>query len=205
MSAERRFCDVSSMATKQERIQALILSFRDELRSFIAAHAGQALLRCETVDDLLHGLTARILKAGQEYEYQGQSEARGWIYRVTRSYLTDRARYWTALKRDSGKVLRFEASRTGVPSWDPAASQTSPSQYAVRREQVVLAARALDLLMERDRALMGWAAQGLSTAEQAKRLNISYDAASQASHRAKERFRRVYALVASQGGEENGE
>ncbi|NQU48654.1 MAG: hypothetical protein HQ519_08400 [Planctomycetes bacterium] len=186
------------METNQDRVKALILTYRDELRSFIAAHAGQPLLRCETVDDLFHGLTARILKAGLEYEYQGQAEARGWVYRVTRSYLTDRARYWTALKRDSGKVLRFEASQTGQVGWDPAASQTSPSQYAVRREQVVLAARALDLLLERDRALMGWAAQGISTTEQAKLLNISYDAASQASHRAKERFRRVFALVASQ-------
>jgi len=70
-------------------------------------------------------------------------------------------------------LLRFERSRTGNlgtrPGLDPPASQTSPSMFVAPREQLVLAVPALDLLLDRDRDLVGWAAEGLPLAEQARR------------------------------------
>jgi RNA polymerase sigma factor (sigma-70 family) len=180
-------------------VELLLAKYRNELRSFIRGHASPSLLTCETVDDLLQGVATRALEAADGFEARGEAQGRAWIYRVTRALLVDRVRYWTALKRRSTQVLRFEYSRAGAEQsgmfFDPAASQTSPSQFAIRREQLILAAKALDLLMERDRDLITWAAQEMPLKDQALKLDISYEAAAQASLRAQERFRKVLTLV----------
>jgi DNA-directed RNA polymerase specialized sigma24 family protein len=52
--------------------------------------------------------------------------------------------------------------------------------------------------MSRDRELVSWASNGLSTAEIAARLGISQEATEKARARALERLRKAFALV-SQG------
>ncbi len=186
-----------SMASTE--VKQLLLQHRDELRGFVRRHAPAPLLACETVEDLLQGIATRALESERNFESRDAAQGRAWIYRVARAYLVDRTRYWTALKRRSSQVLRFELSRPGADSsrmfFDPAASQTSPSQFAVRKEQLMLAAKALDLLLERDRDLVTWAAQDIPLKEQAERLECSHEAATQASHRARKRFRKVMMLM----------
>jgi DNA-directed RNA polymerase specialized sigma24 family protein len=78
---------------------------------------------------------------------------------------------------------------------EPAATATGPTTFASRREQLVLATKALDLLLPRDRDLVKWSGEGLSTEEQARRLDLSAEAAGRARRRALDRFRKAFRLV----------
>jgi DNA-directed RNA polymerase specialized sigma24 family protein len=72
---------------------------------------------------------------------------------------------------------------------------TGPSTFAARREMIALAARALDLLLPRDRDLVRWSSEGVPLEEQADRLGIAYEAVGKARQRAVERFKKTFALV----------
>ena len=179
--------------------EQLLLDRRAELLGFLRRHANTTVLRYESAEDLTQAVITRALEAADQFEHRDSDATRAWLFRIARNYLADRSRYWMALKRRSGQVLRFEMSRSGSSGsaimWDPSASQTSPSQFAMRREQLVTAAKAMDLLMERDRDLVTWAAHQIPISEQAQKLRLGYEATAQASRRAKQRFRDVYRLV----------
>lgn len=181
------------------RLEELLLARRPELLGFLQRHASPAVLRYEAAEDLTQAVITRALESADNFEERDDDSTRAWLFRIARNYLADRTRYWMALKRRSGKVLRFEMSRSGSSdapaAWDPRASQTSPSQFAIRREQLVTAAKAMNLLMERDRNLVTWTAHQIPISEQARKLDLSYEAAAKASSRAQQRFRDVYRLV----------
>ena len=122
----------------------------------------------------------------------------GWLYRVAKSYLADRKNHWAALKRKPSRLLRLTegdvaASQDAVSPADPA---DGPVTLASRREQLALVVKALAVLMPRDRDLVRWSSEGLTTAEQAERLRISRVAAERARRRALERFRKAYRILA---------
>jgi RNA polymerase sigma factor (sigma-70 family) len=158
----------------------------------------RGLLRFETEDDLVHGVVVRALERGGSFEWRGEPSFFAWLRRIGESYLADRKAHWGALKRRSGRVLRFAGSGetaggSAVP--EPAADATGPSTFAARREMIALAVRALDLLLPRDRDLVRWSADGVPLDEQAERLGVAYEAAGKARQRAIERFRKTFALV----------
>ena len=181
------------------QLEQLLLARRSELLGFLRRHASPAVLRYESPEDLTQAVLARALESAHNFEARDADATRAWLLRIARNYLTDRTRYWMALKRRSGKVLRFEMSRSGssdeAVAWDPRASQTSPSQFAIRREQLITAAKAMNLLMERDRNLVTWTSHQIPISEQAQKLNLSYEATAKASRRAQQRFRDVYRLI----------
>ncbi len=180
------------------RFADFLIAHQAELLGFCRRHASPAVLRYEAAEDLLQGIWTQALESEPDWQEGGEAAVRAWIFRLARNFLIDRTRYWMALKRRSSRVLRFEMSRSDTSSvgmWEPRASQTSPSQFAVRREQLVTAAKAMDLLLERDRQLVTWAAHKIPLSEQASRLGTAYDATAQASRRAQKRFRDVYRLI----------
>ena len=172
----------------------LLEEFRDDLLRFAQSHAGR-LVRYESPEDLLQGIHVRALERGGEFEYRGREPFLAWLYSVARSYITDRHVYWAALKRRPAALLRLTwgDSSSGVP--EPIATATGPSTFADRREQLSLAVRALALLLPRDQELVQGSSEGLSIAELAEHLEISYDAAERARLRALDRFRKAYRLI----------
>lgn len=160
---------------------------------------GKGLLRFESAEDLVQGIHLRALGMEGKFELRGEKEFLGWLYTVARRHVADRHDYWSARRRDGGKLLRLTAAPavTGTPprGVDPAASATGPSTVAARREQVALAIRVLESLPPRDRDLVQWRIQEVPIEETAKRLEVSYDAAKHASQRAVERFRKAFELV----------
>lgn len=170
---------------------------------FLKRNASATLLRFETAEDLFQGFASHALSRAERFEDRGEGAASAWLYELARNFLRDRHRHWTALKRGSGRILR---SGLGAPassilhpsgggSSEPTASQTGPATIAAKREQLVLAAKALALLLPRDRQLVEWSAEGLSIAEMAEELGISADAAGKARNRALERLRKTHELV----------
>jgi len=158
----------------------------------------KGLLRYETEDDLVQGIVLRALERGSAFEWRGEPSFLAWIRRIGESYIADRRAHWGALKRRSGRVLRFasgDETRGGSVVGEPVADGTGPSTFAARREMIALAAKALDLLLPRDRDLVRWSSEGVPLEEQADRLGIAYEAVGKARQRAVERFRKTFALV----------
>jgi RNA polymerase sigma factor (sigma-70 family) len=155
------------------------------------------LLRYETAEDLWQGVCVLALKAEQGFTYQGREPFFAWLHTVTQHHLSARRRHWHALKRRPAGLFRL----TEGPSTDPrarpspAAEGTGPVTFAARREQLNLAVRALDCLLDRDQKLVRWASQGISTAEQAERLGVTPATAERARQRAVERYRKAYRIL----------
>ena len=178
---------------------------REPLEGFVRRRAGKLLLRLETTEDLVQGACAHLLARDETPGSQDERAQRAWLYTACERWLSDRRDHWTALKRSGGEVLRLTFGDSQSAELrairDVASSVTGPSTFAVRREQVALAALALDLLLPRDRALIEGICAGLDLSEQAQKLSITYDAAERARLRALERFRRCFQIVlAGHGG-----
>ena len=175
-----------------------LLALHRGLCASIVRDGARGLLRFETEDDLIQGATLRALEAAGGFEWRGESSFLAWWRRIAESHLADRRAHWGALKRRSGRVLRIarEGDTFGDSSvGEPASDATGPSTFAARREMIALTARALDLLLPRDRDLVRWSADGVPLEEQAARLGIGYEAAGKARQRALDRFRNTFALV----------
>jgi RNA polymerase sigma factor (sigma-70 family) len=174
------------------KLEALLEAHASELRGFVRAHGGQ-LLRRESEEDLVQGITLRALERANSFRDRGAAAFRAWLVAVARSYLADRANYWKALRRKPGALLRLTSGGTG--GVDPAATATGPSTLAARREHLRLAVQAVAALPPRDRDLVRWTSEDVPIEEQAARLGLSYDAAKQARLRALERFRKAFDLA----------
>jgi DNA-directed RNA polymerase specialized sigma24 family protein len=157
-------------------------------------------LRFEDPEDLLQGAHLRALGEAERFEFRGERPFLAWIQQLIRNHLADRHDYWHAMKRGSGRVLRYTSSlgsgEAAFASLLPPSSRTGPVSFAMRREWMALAARALAVLPERDRELVRWASEGVALDEQARRLGTSYAVAQRAGLRAAERFRKAFHLVA---------
>lgn len=171
---------------------------RGELLRFIERRAGGALVRMESPEDLTQDILARALRAAESFEWRDDAGFRAWLFEVARNHLQDRRAYWSALKRAGSAVLRLDGGPESA-SWseisDLAASVTGPSTFAARREQIAVAAKALALLLPRDRALVEGIIAGLSASEHAAQLGLTTQAVESARKRALERLRKTFRLV----------
>jgi len=169
---------------------------RSRLNAFVRQHAG-SLLAFEGVDDLRQAVEVRVLEQRARFEYRSDPEFLAWLFTLARGVLADRHDYWTALKRRSGKVLRYTVSKgstgAGVPL--PASTRTGPGTFAERRELLQLATRALASLPERDRQLVQMHSEQIPLEQQSQQLGLTYAATQKASLRAQERLRKTFDLL----------
>ena len=181
-------------APQEPALADLLVRYRRQLVRHLE-RAGGGLLAYESAEDLAQGVHLRALDDGS-FEYRSDEAFVAWLYTVAGRHVADRNDYWKALKRGSGRVLRLTMSGTG--SWagfGPVATATGPSTFASRRELLVIVAKAMSALPERDRRLVRWASEGLSVGEQAERLELTYAAAQRAGLRAQDRLRKAVELV----------
>ncbi len=178
-----------------ETLSARLIAHREVLANFLR-RSGGGLLRHETVGDQVQGVHLRALEVAERFEYRGEAEFINWLKQLARQHIADRHRYWGARKRCARNMLRLTAadmstsdSRTGLQI---AASTTSPSGYAVRKERFATAIRAISVLLPRDRQIIDWIAEGKPVAEIAETLGLGLEAAERARRRTIERFLEVY-------------
>lgn len=180
-----------------DSLDALLVTHREEIVR-MARHHGGGLLRYESAEDLAQGVQMNALKAAEHFEYQGTNPFLGWIRQLVRQHVARRHEYWSAQKRDAGAMLRVSSgdhSETGASGYHPPADLTGPATFADRREQLLLAMKALEILSEKDQQIVRWVRENRPTAEIAEDLGVSLQAAEKARTRAMERFRKTYALV----------
>ncbi|HVR72972.1 MAG TPA: sigma-70 family RNA polymerase sigma factor [Planctomycetota bacterium] len=183
-------------------LDALLERHRASLLRAVERRAS-GLLRFESAEDLVQGIHLRALRVADRLEYRGEKAFYGWLLKVAQQHIADRHEYWSARKRDGGRMLRitacgtFSSSKTGAVS--PAAQGTGASTLASRKEELAIAARAVALLLPRDQELVRYFSEGLSVAETAGRIGISGDAAERARLRALDRFRKTFELLSRAG------
>lgn len=167
------------------------------------AREASGLLRFEDLDDLAQGVFARALGAAEDFRWRDLPSFRAWLVTLARRQVADRHDHWRALKRGAGRVVRLTLSERSAEDTAAAVAPPStgagPRTFAEGREQLVLVVQALDTLPERDRLLVRWNSQGLGVKEMAKRLELGHDATQRAAHRALERLRKAYRVLASTG------
>lgn len=182
----------------------LLSAHRDELQRFVEHRAGGALIRMESSEDLAQDVCTRALKHSGSFERRDDASFRAWLFEIARNHLQDRRDYWSALKRSGAEVLRLGVIESADSSMlnvqELAASVTGPSTFAARREQLAVAAKALALLLPRDRTLVEGIAHGLTAPEQAAALSLTTAAIESARKRALERFRKTVKLVLGERG-----
>lgn len=179
-------------------VASRLAPYRSELLALVRKKAGPGLLRFEGPEDLVQGVLHRALAAQDGYTDRGEEAFRAWLFTLARRHLISRRRYWFALRRRSGHLVRLTLADSGTATpFQIPASQTGPSTYASRREQLVLVNQALSYLLPRDQDLVLLTGEGLSVQEIADRLDTTYDAASRARSRAFERLKKLYLLVST--------
>jgi len=182
-------------ARQDEPVRRRIVACQDALLQTVRREAGAALLRFEGADDLVQGISCEALRAAGALELRGEEEFRAWLWTIARRHLGERRRYWFSLKRDGGRALRLTTGGEDGRSTPVIDSGTGPFTFASRRENLLLATRALALLLPRDQELIRWSSEGLDVADIAGRLDISPAAAERARSRALERLRKAYLVV----------
>jgi RNA polymerase sigma factor (sigma-70 family) len=170
----------------------------DPLVAYLQREA-KGLLARESIDDVVQGVHVRALRQAAQVELRSDGEFFNWLKIVARQHVLDRQKYWGALRRQGGAMLRITASPAssdaGGAGFEPAGAWTGPATYAMRREMIELAASAVKTLLPRDQELVRYTTDGVPIEEIAKLLGVSYDAAEQARRRAMERFRKSYELL----------
>ncbi len=179
------------------RLAQLLDQHEAELTRFVARHAGR-LTRYESVDDLKQGVHLRVIESEADYEHRGAEAFQKWMYTVARNFLASRYAYWSALRRKPAALLRLTAAGSGS---DPGAvgevssPDTGPLTYAERRDLLLHAVRALEVMLPRDKNLVVWSSEDVSIQDMADRLEITYAAVEQARRRALDRFRKAFRLA----------
>ncbi len=194
------------MSTQPFDIPSLLLRHEGALWALVRREAGVALLRFETVEDLVQGARHEALRASGSFSWQGEAAFVGWLHQVARRHLSARRDYWFACKRHPGALLRLTLSGEhgrGLDRPELADSATGPATFAHRRELLVQATRAMALLLPRDRDIITWVLDGAGAPEIASRLSLGDDAAEKARTRALERLRKAFSLVARADAPQN--
>ncbi len=176
---------------------------REDLVRLAGRRAGGALLRLESAEDLAQGILTHVL-AREDQAPAEPAARRQWLARVAENFLHDRRDHWAALKRSGSGILRAGIAEDATSELSDlgrlAASVTGPSTFSMRREQLEIAACAIDLLLPRDRSFVQGMSEELPIEEQARMLGLSYDAVVQGRRRALERLRRSFRLVLGERG-----
>ncbi|MFN0060621.1 MAG: RNA polymerase sigma factor [Planctomycetota bacterium] len=169
------------------------------LEKFVRRHGG-GLLRYESLEDLVQGVSLLALKSESGFEYRGDGAFNVWLQQVARRFLASRHAYWTARKRDAGRLLRVTSSDSsrisGTDSVNPRGGE-SPSRMSIQREELALAARAIALLLPRDQEIIRLVAEESSVEAIADALDMTTDTARKARLRAIQRFRKTLELLES--------
>lgn len=183
-------------------ISNLIIDHRIMVESIVRREAGIVLLRFESLDDLVQGVAQEAVRSTGAFQYEGYDAFVGWITVLARRFLSGRRDYWLAHKRNPGQILRLTFTGAGsipVERRELADTATGPATFAFRREQLILATRALAMLLPRDREIVTWLADGADTREIAARLAVTLDAAEKARTRALDRLRKTFAILGKAG------
>ncbi|MFT5152131.1 MAG: RNA polymerase sigma factor (sigma-70 family) [Planctomycetota bacterium] len=130
-------------------LDAILAQHRDWLWSYVRRNMGKHLRALETSEDIVQDVLRSLIERGPAFVPQDDSQFRRLVATIVLNRLRDRNDYVNAARRDMRRDLSGSAgqvSRIGAA----APSVDSPSQAAVRNEQVEFLELALELLPSED-------------------------------------------------------
>jgi RNA polymerase sigma-70 factor (ECF subfamily) len=93
-----------SKAARGERaaLESLLESHLPRLRAYVRLHAGPAILRRESSEDIVQSVCREALQSMDRMEYLGEAQFRGWLYTATVRKISKRYAFWRASRRGDG-------------------------------------------------------------------------------------------------------
>ncbi|MCC6427715.1 MAG: hypothetical protein IT435_12955 [Phycisphaerales bacterium] len=185
----------------QPPLEYLLVEHRSIIEAIVRRDAGVVLMRFESSEDLSQGIAQEAIRSAAQFRWEGPEAFAGWLAVIARRYLSGRRDYWLAHKRNPGVILRLTFTSAGgqrIEHRELADTAAGPATFAFRKEQLVMATRALAMLLPRDRDIVTWLSEGLGIDEISARLGIARDAAEKARTRALDRLRKTFAILARQ-------
>jgi RNA polymerase sigma-70 factor (ECF subfamily) len=183
-------------AGQAEALGELCALYRNYLRMVVRTGLGPRLRERVEMSDVVQEVLVEVVRQFPQFTGQNEAALVGWLRRLVGQKLADLGRYHSRVKRagastalpldgvahDSGGGSRL-GEESGRLLDMLALSQTSPSQAASRREQIVLLADALAALPESEADVL-W----LYSAE-----NLSFEAIGERSGRSRKSVRGMWA------------
>lgn len=74
------------------------------LRMHMRGHANAKLLRQEPVSDLVQSVVVEVLADAQGQDFVDETAFRRWVWRVATNKILAKNRYWSAQRRETGRV-----------------------------------------------------------------------------------------------------
>ncbi len=190
MSGEGRTDDshrdlVSHAATGNAvAVEELLTEQLPTLLAYLRLHAGPLLRGRESVADLAQSVCREVLQNLDGFEYRGQAPFRKWLYQKALSKIIERQRYYLAEKRHAGLERPLQDGSADAHDV-AAASFFSPSQAAIRAEDLDRLEAAFALLSEEHRQVITLSRMfGYSHAQIADEMQRTEGAARVLLHRA---------------------
>jgi RNA polymerase sigma-70 factor (ECF subfamily) len=173
MSDATRALIQSAVEGNGASVNMLLDRYLPGLRAFIRVRTGAAMRAKESTSDLAQSVCREVLEHLDRYQYQGEEGFKYWLYTTALRKIADRHKYYGAEKRDAAREVQpAEHSAANVDQLiDCYRSVFTPSQHAMRREDIERLEVAFDQLPEDQREVISLAhIVGLSRAEIAERM-----------------------------------
>lgn len=170
--------ELVKQATQGDRpaVDQLLQRYLPGLRAFIRMRAGPLIRRRESESDLAQSVCREVLEHIGQFQYGDEVGFKRWLYTTALRKILHRYEYWAADKRD--------VMRNVTPANDPADVErqleeayrtfSTPSQQAMKREELERVERAFDELKDEQREVISLAhVVGMTRAEIAAQLGKS--------------------------------
>jgi len=177
MDEERDSETLIDRAARGERdaIDLLLERHLPGLRAFIRLRAGPVIRQRESESDLAQSVCRDVLEHLDRFQHREPNGFKRWLYTTALRKLMNRHDHWAAEKRSAKRELAAVGADSGDRGLgDLYRSFTTPSQHAMKREEIERIERAFDGLPEDDREVISLAhVVGLSRGEIATHLGKS--------------------------------
>jgi RNA polymerase sigma-70 factor (ECF subfamily) len=135
-------------------VEELLSRLWPGVQAYIRKNAQRAVLSRESSSDLVQSVCREALEGLDQgsFEYQGEKQFKQWLYQAAVLKLQNRARYYSAGKRNAAREEALDTDRSSLHAF--LRTLCTPSQNAVAREELESLHAAFARLPERQRKII---------------------------------------------------
>jgi RNA polymerase sigma-70 factor (ECF subfamily) len=141
-------------ALGRAELEALLVPRLAQLRSWVRLRAGRELRAREGVSDILQSALREMVEQAGAVSFPSEAAFRRWVHQVVAHTIVSKSRYHAARKREAGRAEQLASRVFELPQREQSSIPASPSEHAVRAEDLELLERALAELDEEDREIV---------------------------------------------------
>ncbi|MBI5364594.1 MAG: sigma-70 family RNA polymerase sigma factor [Planctomycetes bacterium] len=128
---------------ERRTLGGLLSGLLPDLRRWILARRGTAKLGAESTSDLVQSVCREALSARPGFEDQGDVQFRAWVRTLAERKLADRAKHWSAEKREASRRVELDPESHGGRAGEPTESVLDELGRRELTERLSLAIRGL--------------------------------------------------------------